>query len=100
MVAQHAGDRIALAGNACRQVGRRLDVEGLAADRLPAFHDPQRVGAQHLGRGAGGGGAQHDAALEQVFDMAAQAVALGLALDAAREADRPSRPDDRRRSGR
>ena len=87
MVAQHAGDRIALAGNARRQVGRRLDVEGLAADLFPALHDLHGIGAQHVGRGAGGGGAQHDAAFQQSLDMAAQPIALGLALDAAREAD-------------
>ena len=87
VIAQRARDRIALAGNARRQIGRRLRRRApCAADLLPAFHHARGIGPQHVGRRARGRGAQHDAAVEQALDMAAQALALGLALDAAREA--------------
>ena len=36
MIAQRTGDRIALAGNARRQVGRRLGGEGLARGSAPS----------------------------------------------------------------
>jgi hypothetical protein len=85
MIAQGPRDRIALARDARRQVGRRLDVERQAPDLLPPFEHARGVGLQDVGGGAGGGGAQHDPAVQQTLDMAAQAVALQLSLDAAGE---------------
>ena len=88
VVAQHArrSDR---ARRECAPTGRPAAGASSAWRRIASQRSmhARRIGAQHLGRRAGGGGAQHDAALEQVFDMAAQPLALGLALDAAREAD-------------
>ena len=59
VVAQHAFDRIALAGNARREIGRRRRIERAAADRLPALHHARRIGLQHGRRRTGGRRAQH-----------------------------------------
>ena len=85
VIAQRTSDRIALARNARRQVGRRLGGERLGTDRLPALHDLHGIGAQNLEAGTGGCRAQHDAPFQQVLDMAAQAITLAFAFDAARK---------------
>src|SRR5215831_4479438 len=85
VVAQRPRDGIALARHARRELGRRLQIERKPAQLLPALHDVERICAQDVERRAGRRGAQHHPALEQILDMGAQAIAFGLALDAARE---------------
>ena len=87
MVAQPLGDDVALAGNARRQVRRRGDLQRLAPDPLPALEQRRRILLQPLGRHARRRGAHDDPAIEQPFHKAAQSLALGLAVDAARKTE-------------
>jgi hypothetical protein len=86
VVAQHTLDRIARAGNAGGEICRRRRIEREPAELLPVFDHLAPIGAQHVGRRAGGRSAQHDPSIEHVGDVTLQALAFGFAFDAPREA--------------